>query len=276
MLTLVEVRTAQGALLSLPLDDISSGLVVEDVSGLDPVKATIVSSSFALMDGEEYHSSRRGSRNIIIKLGLEPDYVTSTVRSLRQRVYDFFMPKSEVDLRFYDSDGLIVDITGRVETCETDLFTSEPTMNISIICFNPDLIGDTVTYSGNSVADTGNITPSTVINYDGSVEIGITLVLHVNRSLPSFTFYVQPADGTLRTMNFTAPLVSGDTLTIVSIPGSKAATLTRSSVNSSILYGVAPQSDWMTFQKGDNLVRVYATGAAIPYDIIYTKHYGGM
>ncbi len=60
MLIKVEARTSSGALLILPLDDVSSGYVVEEIEGLDPVKATLVSSSFAQADGEQYHT-----RNVI-------------------------------------------------------------------------------------------------------------------------------------------------------------------------------------------------------------------
>ena len=43
MITMIQAINAQGELLSLPLDDISNGFSVEDIDGLDPVKATIVS-----------------------------------------------------------------------------------------------------------------------------------------------------------------------------------------------------------------------------------------
>ncbi len=44
MLTKLDVSTVQGDLLTLQLDDVSEGLVVLEVEGLDPVKATLVSS----------------------------------------------------------------------------------------------------------------------------------------------------------------------------------------------------------------------------------------
>jgi hypothetical protein len=57
MLTGVEVRTIQDNLLALSLDDPSSGFIIEEIEGLDPVKASVVSSSFATMDGEQYQFS---------------------------------------------------------------------------------------------------------------------------------------------------------------------------------------------------------------------------
>lgn len=273
MLTKIEVRNNQGALLILPLEDISDGLVLEDVEGLDPVKATIVSSKFAQQDGSQFHSTRREERNILIKLGLEPDYISNTVRDLRKRLYNFFMPESEVNLRFYMADGLEVDILGRVESCEAPLFTKEPEMDISIICFDPDFI------ELESVVIIGTTTSSsteTVITYDGTVKTGIQLVLNVDRSITEFTIYHRPPDGVLRTMDFAASLIDGDVLTISTVTGKKGATLNRGGTISSLLYGVSPQSNQIELDHGENNIRVYAEGAGIPFEITYLNRYGGL
>lgn len=273
MLTKVEVTSNQGALLSLELDDVSDGLILADVQGLDPVKATLVSSSFANLDGEQYHSSRREARNIKLQIGLEPNYVTSSVKDLRQRLYSFFMPKSEVILYFYDSDGLTVNIVGRVETCESALFTKDPAVDISIMCFEPDFIAlEPTTVNGMTVSDSTEL----LIPYDGSVETGIKLVLPLNRALTQFTIYHRPPDGTLRTLDFAASLSTDDKVTISTIAGAKGATLTRAGSDSSLLYGISPQSNWIELQNGGNYFRLYAVGAGIPYTITYTARYGGL
>jgi len=273
MLTKVEVRTAQGDLLILPLDDKSNGLLIEEIEGLDPVKATIVSSSFAQMDGTQYQSSRRESRNIKLRLGLEPDYVTETVRDLRSRLYGYFMPKTLVDLRFYMSDGLTVDISGRVESFEAPLFTKEPAVNISLLCFNPDF------YDPVPVELSGSSTPGsipTIVSYDGTIETGILFKLNVNRTMSAFSIYHQPSDGMLRTLDFAAALIAGDVVAISTVPGFKFATRTRTGVDTSILYGISPQSNWIEFMPGANNIRVYATGVGVPYTIEYTDKYGGL
>ena len=273
MLTLVEVRTSHGDLLGMPLGDVSNGFSVEEIEGLDPVKATLVSSSFAKMDGEQYQSSRRETRNIKLKLGLEPDYLTNSVRDLRKRLYLFFMPKSLVNLKFYMSSGLIVDIVGRVESFETPLFAKEPAVDISIVCFDPDFISPTLgSLSGMSTATM----TETLIQYDGTVESGISMVMPVNRTLSALTIYHRPSDGTLRLLDFSAPLVAGDSLKINTVAGNKSVTRTRTGTLSSVLYGVSPQSSWIELLPGDNYIRVYAVGAEIPFTIEYKNRYGGL
>jgi hypothetical protein len=168
MLTRVEVRTRRGTLLNLPLDDVENGLVINEIQGLDPVKATLVSSSFANQDGEQFHSSKREKRNIKLKMGLEPDYVLTTVKALRNRLYDFLMPQSEVTLRFYDDDGSYADIVGTVESNDAPVFTKDPGADISIVCFNPDFFDpNPVTESGMSTSDPRRYAEYQLCRYGG-------------------------------------------------------------------------------------------------------------
>lgn len=275
MIDKVEARTPAGALFTFLLEDETSGYVVKDIDGLGPVKATIVSSPYAKAPGAQFQSAHREARNIVIKVKLDPDYSTNTVRSLRTKLYQFFMSGQAVNLRFYMDDGLIVAIDGVVETCEPDIFAKDPTVDISIINSAPDFLETTpTTLSGNTVSTS----TMTTISYplEGSVETGIELVLSVNRTLTEFTIYHQPADGVVRSFDFAASLVSGDTVTINTNVRQKQVTLLRSGVLSSILYARSPQSTWISLQPGDNLFRVYAVGAAIPYTLTYTERYGGL
>lgn len=273
MLNLVEVRTDQGDLLGLPLEDISGGYIIADIEGLGPVKATIVSSSFANMDGVQYHSARREARNLVIKLQLEPDFVTTTVKGLRDRLYNFFMSKRNVNLRFYDSEGLIVNISGVVESCEPTIFAEEPAVDISIICFKPDFIDmESVEIEGMSTAGS----TETLIEYTGTVETGIEFIFNIDRTLAEFTFYHNPPDGTLRSLDFSFPLIAGDILTIKTIPSEKELILTREGTNSSVLSGMSPQSDWIKLIPGNNNIRVYAEGDPIPFSLKYTNRYGAL
>lgn len=274
MLWKVEARNDAGDILTLPLEDITGGFGIKDIQGLDPVKATIVSSSFAQQDGAQFHSSQRELRNIVIQLGLYPNYVTTSAKGLRERLYAFFMPKTTVNLRFFDDNGgPTVDIDGYTETCESPQFTDKPKASISILCMNPDFMD----LSDDVISDdTTSDTTETLLTYDGSVDAGIVFVLNVDRTLTEFTIYHRPPDGTLRTLDFAASLILGDVVTITTSKGNKTATLTRGGVTSSLLYAISPQSDWITLKNGDNNIRIYAVGDPIPYTITYTNRYGGL
>jgi len=279
LISKLEVRTAQGVLLNLPLDSVFGGLYVTEIEGLDPVKATLVSSSFAQLDGAQYHSSRRDPRSLKIKLGMEPDFTKDNFQDLRNRMYGFFMPKTQVSLRFYVVtgpsvlDNYYVDILARVEEFVSPLFVQDPTIEISTLCFDPDFINPVpVVVSGSSTSDL----TETALIYGGTVETGLVFTLKPARSVSAFTVYHRPPDGTLRMMDFSNALIAGDLLKISTSVGSKFVTRSRAGFDTSLLYGLSPQSDWLELQPGTNNLRIYAEGAAIPYTIEYKTKLGGL
>lgn len=273
MLTKVEVRTAAGTLFTFPIYDIADGYTVRDIEGLDPVKATLVYSSFAGQDGSTFQSARRENRNLILKLGYEPDYALTTTQILRSKLYSGFMPKSKVALRFYEDTGLVVNISGTVESFDSPRFTKDPDGTISIICENSDF--DTlVTLRQSGVTTPGSVT--TDLQYDGTIETGFLFTLNVNRTLTGFTFYSTDASNTQRSMPFAAPMVAGDVLKISTIPGNKYAVLTHAGADVSVLYGVSAGANWLNLFPGLNKLRVLAAGAAVPWTLDFTTKYGGL
>lgn len=273
MLTTVGVRTRRGDLLSLSLDDDESEILVEDIDGLDPVKATLVSTSFAGRNGEQFQSSKRGSRNVKMVLRMEPDRLTSTVRELRQKLYNFFSPEMEVVLSFQMEDGLLVEIKGVVEEAPSKMFAQNPKMNVSIMCFESDFYDPVPkTVPGFLTSD---VVPKN-IDYSGSLKTGIKIGLQVNRSLPEFTVYHTLPSGEVMTMDFVAPLVAGDLLSISTVPGNKGAIVNRGGTLISLLYGVSPQSRWFELEPGQNKLQIYADGVGVPATVEYTDLYGGL
>lgn len=282
LLQQLAATNSRGVVLDLPLGDNSSGFSVKEVRGLDPVKANIVSSSFANMDGEQYHSSRREARNIIVTLGLDPNLAEQDVESLRRELYNYFMPKSATSLTFsmYDRfatnillQKLALFIDGRIESFEAPLFEQNPEATLSIMCFNPDFVDPRVVeFDGSSVADL----TETTLAYDGTVDTGIVFSIMPDRALTAFSIYHRPADQTLRSVDVQYPLAAGDILTVSSVRGDKYARLLSGGVETSVLYAVSPQSAWLELQPGDNDLRIYADGAPVPYKITYTNKYGGL
>lgn len=273
----------RGSVLDFPLEDTSGGFVVQGIEGLGPVKANIVSSSFADADGEQYHSSRREARDIKISLGLEPDYGTQSVKELRDQLYSFFMPKTKVVLGFHlfdkfasglPDETLDVQIEGYVETTEPNIFAKEPTIDISIHCPDPDfIIPASTVLSGNTVS---SLATSWNIPYEGSIETGITFKLNVNRSISAFSIQHTLPDQTVKNVDVTYDLLNGDVVEIDSNFGSKGVYLTRAGVKSSILYAQSPQSNWLELWPGDNNFQVVVAGAAIPFSVEYITKYGGL
>lgn len=273
MLTLVEATNVRSDTLALSLLDASNGYVVKDIQGLDPVNASLTTSTMAQRDGAQAQNARRDTRNITIKLGLEPDYLVSTVDSLRSALYGWFMSKALVDLALYKDDVLFAITSGQVESCENNMFSADPEVDISIICYDPDFYGPSAVTSSSGTVST---TDTTAINYEGNSDAGVIFTLSINRTMSDFTLYNTAPDNTLQSFIVNGSFVAGDVVRINSIPGQKSITLTRSSITSSILFWMDTSSSWITLQKGANNFRAFATGATIPFTLSYTPQYGGI
>lgn len=280
MLYKLDVITPQGDVLELPFEDDSEGYTVKPIEGLDPVKATLVSSSFANSDGEQYHSSRREARDIELKLGLEPNQFTGTGRQLRNNLYKYLMPKANVKLRFYDTelDVEFVDIEGVVEVFDCPLFVPEIEATINIRCYEPDFVSPEVTTVIGYLTDT---TDETLIEYNGTVETGFKFRVLVGgiEELPNFTIYHRGPDNVTTTLEFEETLINSDILEISTVTGSKGAMLYNDLTGDrSILYGITPESNWINLFPGKNYIRVFSEDVApgLPYYIEYTTKYGGL
>ena len=147
-------------------------------------------------------------------------------------------------------------------------------MEVVVRCLDSDFVDlEETVFSGSTVSTVTN----TDLIYDGNVETGFEFVMSVNRTITSFSIYLTGSDGVDGFIDFAYnSLVAGDVLTISTVPGAKEVTLLHAGAESSILYAVSPQSNWLELKPGLNQLRVAATGAAIPFTIKYTNKYGGL
>ena len=271
-LTKVSIVSASGETVELPIGS-SMGYQLEEITGLDHVKADITSSDYGASDGARYQSSRRGSRNIVMRIGLIPDYVTNSVQSLRLGLGNRAAPKSRVTLRFHDSDGTVLRTDGHVESFESPLFVQDPKAWISIICLDPDFVAEVQTsHSLNSVV---GVTPAEV-GYLGSAATGFLLEMTMNRATNEIALVVDTAEGETMRMDFAMALASGDKLEINSVFGQKGVWVTKTGVRTSALAATTPVSKFPVLTHGINDIRVQMAGAAIPYTIKYYARHGSL
>lgn len=273
ILTRVEISNVRGQTLALPLQDSSGGYLVKTIDGLDPVKATLVSSTQALVDGAQPQSSSLPTRNITAQIELKPNWATNDVRSLRSAMYKVMMPKDVVTAKFFFDDVIFAQTVATVESLENSMFTQDPEMDLSLICYDPSFYATAAqTFSGNTVANT---TTST-ITYDGTVDAGAIFTLNVNAAMTGVTLYNTRPDNTTQVFDLEVALQAGDVVTISSVPLSKGVTLTRSGVKSSLLYAVGSSRTWISLQNGNNLFRAYSSVANVPFTLSYTPKYGAL
>lgn len=274
MLTQVDIVNTQNQVLSLPFSNISSGYFVKKIDGLDPVKADIIGSPFASLDGELYQRARREPRNILISLGVAPTYSLNSVQSLRNSLYTFFMPKQRVFMKFYYDNVYSASIFGYIEVNDSPLFLKDPSVDISAICIDPDFLksGGVTTVSGNTVTGSSE----QIVAYPGTVATGFLFTLNSNASLTGFTIYNRQPNNDVKLLTFEDGILSGDKIEISTEFRDKYALRTRSATINSVLYGVKPISKWFPLEPGNNNIRVQASATGVPFTIKYTTRYGGL
>lgn len=174
--------------LSLPIINAENERIqVINIDGLGPVTAALTSSNSLAQYGEIFGNASLSKRNIVLTLRPNADWVTKTVTDLRQDLYPYFKSSNEIILEFRSTDEMEpVWIQGVVESMEPDVFSADPQLNISIICFNPMFVGETIEISGDIGVDPTSggtkILETIALDLPGTEEVGFNLRLRPNPS----------------------------------------------------------------------------------------------
>jgi Phage tail protein len=272
MLTMVTVDNIRSGMLLLPLMDASNGYVVREIQGLDPVKATLVSSKVAGVDGGQFHNSNREPRNILMKLGLEPDYVSNSVASLRSNLYRFLMPKSQITFALYADDALFGSTDAIVETCDNNMFSADPEVDVSLMCYDPDFHAPAPTVIQ---SNTVNGVTTQTISYPGTSDTGVIFRFTFPASASEVRLYNTRPDRITNVVDVQGSFLANDVLEINTNPLQKGVTVIRAGLEIPSLFYLDRSSTWISLAPGDNLFRAYYSGTPSPFTLEYTAKYGG-
>lgn len=220
---------------TIPILGKHNGLRIIDVKGLGPVKADINTSTRGQGFGVNHNSSTIGARNLVFSIQMYNSIVTS-VEELRRQIYLFFPPGENVQMRFKSGEQLY-QIYGYVETVEPEIFTSVPTMQVSVICTDPFF---TLYPNDNQI-----LVPATVggtpIDYQGRVNNGVDISIRVlPGDIPDLNGHIAITQTTsgkskrgFRIEDFDIVRLTqgktqvGDQINISTVSGRKTATLKR-------------------------------------------------
>ena len=244
-----------------------------NIDGLDPVKASVTTSPYGSVDGTSYTGSSVLNRNIVLTLKPNPDWDTWTYEKLRRLLYSYFMPKLVVRLVFYSDDMIPVEIFGVVEGVEVNMFSKEPTLQVSIICPDPyfKALDPTVITGQNGVVH--------AFEYNGNVESGmVAVVTHVSGT-PT-TIGIQLGDPKLTFFGVMADVTASKYFKMSSIPMQKYVQNVNigTGVIDNLLSNVYLQegSLWPTLQPGENEVLIVTDDGIQDYQIIFYERFGGL
>lgn len=276
--------------LSLPEDgqdfiDIATGPHAErtgfdllDLEGVGPVPATVSYSEHAMIPGGRFQSANTQVRNIVLRVGISPDYAAGkTGQELRRELYKVAIPGTNVRVRLYNDERYEMRTDGVIETAEPVIFSKDPEVQISIICPSPFFRapGDTV------IED---LPPSTHrFNYDGEVPRGLQIDVKVLTTI--YWINVQDtrlplADDRPRpNIRISARFDPGDNVRIRTGQGSKEVSQRDSNMvfKNRLIGRVSPgEGGWPILNPGENRIRVEGSQSdSLRWDLTLIRSYGG-
>lgn len=240
-------------------------------TGLGPVGADVITSSLGMVDGEKYNSARIGRRNVVLSVS-----INGNVEANRIRLFQWFTPKQWVKLH-YKNGSRQVYTEGIVETFEVNQFEPVQTVQISIICPQPYLIGAeeivkdisgveslfsfpfAIESAGVSFSDLSGADYA-ILHNSGDVATGFVVTIYARENVVGPVIYNAVTNEAFRV---TGSLEAGHTLTIDTRAGNKRLTITDpSGTVKNVLYRKQAGSVWLQMQAGDNYFSYAAESGA--------------
>ena len=220
----------------------------------------------------------KSTKYCLLHLYLLESINRESIEDIRQKSYKYFPIKKNVDL-LIETDNRIVKATGYVESNEPNIFSSQESAQISIICPDPYFYSTekTVTifssieplfefpFENNSLTDNLLEFSRIIVDqeknvfYKGDSEVGVVIYIHAVGEATNLTIYnpltreVLKID-TDRLEALTGSVIkAGDDIIISTIKGQKFIRLIRDGEYINILNCLGRNSDWFRLVKGDNV-----------------------
>lgn len=316
MIKSIIVTNHLGESLELELaNPYETGFAIKSIDGIGPVKANVNTTSITSGDGSSFNSARLEERNITMKLSF---MFATSAEEARHKSYQYFPVKKWITLEFVTdtrrlkATGVVEsndpNIFDKDEGCSISIICPDPNFyssgsgskNITNFTELDTLFEFPIEDGGleiTSAEDPDNATgyPSlefgsinslkqNFITYEGDTDIGLTIIIHaigdvVNPVINDNTTQEIIKIDTTKLETLTGSgMITGDTITISTVRGSKSVTLLREGKETNILNCIAKNTSWFQLSNGNN---VFSYSADSGYENIRltlenTVVYGGI
>lgn len=258
---------------------------VRNIDGLGPVKSGLTSTPFATGRGSYFQGGSIPDRNIVLTLGLNPNWTDQTVASLRKLLYGYFMSEQWCKLRLFNDDYPDVEIEGICESVEPNIFSQDPEVQVSIIHHQPDFVAiDGVNIDGevtNALID-GDPTEYT-FDYEGNAPAGFVLEVRPSPSNPAYTgrlLVVLETSDSVDTFEINEITIDATKYLIFGTWDNDRKIETVGTISGEVidvlLKEVVSGSTWMKFKQGENILAVSAEENFLTFKLVYFPRFGGL
>jgi hypothetical protein len=242
--------------------------ILKNVDGLGPPEVD-VSIADTLNAGGYYQGRRPQSRQIVMKIGLNPDFSAGqTASDLRASLYGMLTPGAADNLTIQIMDGavVLVQTQGYVAKMEINPFSKDPEVQVTIDCVGWYLEAPNLLY----VAPASKAVPA-ILTGPGAAPSGIHLEVIFTTNLSSWTL----TNAAGKKMLVTYAFLTNDKLAIDTRPGARGIWLTRGGVTTNIIYALSTDSTWLMLHGGNN--EFTTSSASFNWgDVYYLPQYWGI
>lgn len=244
---------------ALPTDK----FILKGVDGIGPPEVDVSISDLPEQGG--YYTGRRPrNRQIVMKVGLNPDWTTAeTAADLRTTLYGLLTPGFADIVRVqmqFSNTGSYVETTGYISKMEINPWSKNPEVLITIDCLTPyfQAQADTAT----NVATMNKTDPQ--ITNTGTAPTGLHLEFVITATgLVKWSFFnADSSKAFILQGNFT----NGDKVLVNTTPGERSLTrkpTTDPTVEHNIIDMVTKESQWIQMHGGVNQFHVLMTLAGV-------------
>lgn len=278
----------------------SSGFAIEKIDGLGPVKANVITTNIANLDGAIFNSAHANYRNVVFSIYF---IGIPSIEDARMSTYRWFPLKQKIKIRV-KTDSRECECIGYVESNEPNIFSKKEKTTISIICPDPYLYSVTekeVKFSAttplfefpfsNESANEPLIKFAEYqskkresLNYEGDFETGININIHITGPVTDITIYHINTSKSLKIDSAKlasltgSGLDNGDNIYINTKNGEKSIYLLRNGDYTNILNCLDKNPEWFQLQKGNNEFAFAAVSGEefIELNISYKDAYEGV
>lgn len=217
--------------------------ILKDVDGLGPVEIEVAIGD-TLNAGGVYQGRRAQKKQIVAKIGLNPDYSAGQVPAdLRESLYGMLSPSADdaIEVQIIDDEDVVAGTTGYVEKIEINPFSDKPEVNMTILSTNSTFVAPSLLF----VEPTDTVSP--IIVNEGSAPTGFHMELQFTADVSGWT--LTHISG--RQMFIDYEFLTGDLLEIDTRPGSRGIWVTRVGVRTNIIWALT-NSIWHMLHGGAN------------------------
>lgn len=281
MLTQLEVRNERVQLSPLSFADGSASadpIQILGIDGIGPVAATINTEEYSDLDGEYFSGASVGKRNIVLTLGLNPQWGRhQTVADLRLMLYAYFMPKNTVTLTFHSTHLPTCEISGYVESLEPNIFSQDPQVQVSILCPDPYFTDVNESFVDGVCEGVGSVNRAEIA-YLGSVPTGMILEIFRDTANNAGEIEIINESPNAQIMTINGQVDSSRKIMINTTPRQKyVRRVTISTGNVVNLLGALDRSSkWIQIQPGTNRFAVLTNPTGQIWRMRYHNKFGGL